>query len=364
MKIDADYIIVGSGLTGATLARLLVDAGREVLIVERRNHVGGNVHDYTHPSGIRIHTYGPHYFRTNSEKIWEFVNRFDSFYDYQAILKSYVDGEYENWPIAASYIRRRVGENWAPEFTGMPKNFEEASLAMMPRFIYEKFVKGYTEKQWGVRADSLSADLAKRFDVREDDEPRLMRHKYQGIPQNGYSEFMRTMITGIPIILNCEYLKNKEDLQARKMTVFTGPIDEYFDFDLGRLLYRGQVRENTYLHDVDFVQPCAQVNNPDPANGPHIRSIEWKHIMPPEFARRIEGTVVTKEITVSPADPNHYEYPFPDEKNGRLYEAYRVKADRVPKLLLCGRLGEYRYYDMDQAIGRALKLAESLMDQQ
>ena len=165
----ADYVVVGSGLTGAVIARSLRDAGRDVVVVERREHLGGNVHDHLHFSGIRIHTYGPHYFRTNSDALWAFVTRFAEFYPYVAELRSEVDGVAEQWPIAASYIRRTVGDKWTPAFVGTPTNFEEASLAMMPEPVYRKFVKGYTEKQWGVPAHTLSAELAKRF------EPTLKR---------------------------------------------------------------------------------------------------------------------------------------------------------------------------------------------
>nr|MBA3915107.1 NAD(P)-binding protein [Terriglobales bacterium] len=197
----ADYVIVGSGLTGGTIARLLTEAGRDVVVLERRSHVGGNVHDHRHPSGVRIHTYGPHYFRTNSDDLWEWVNRFGDFYKFEAVVKSLVDGEIENWPIAGSYIARTVGREWKPSFTGTATNFEEASLKMMPELVYRKFVKGYSEKQWGVKAHELAADLAKRFDVREDDEPRLMRHKYQGIPREGYAGFTQNLLKGIPVVM-------------------------------------------------------------------------------------------------------------------------------------------------------------------
>lgn len=360
--LNMKYLIVGSGLTGAVIARALVDAGRQVLVVDRRTHVGGNVHDHCHPSGIRIHTYGPHYFRTNDDDLWAFVNRFASFYKYEAALVSLVDGKYENWPIAGSYIRRVLGPKWEPEFKGTPANFKEASLSIMPRIVYEKFVKGYNEKQWGVPATSLSAGLARRFDVREDDEPRLMRHKYQGIPEKGYSDLMINMFKGVPVLLNCDYLNNRDQFKDAGMTIFTGPIDEYFGCDLGRLTYRGQQRHHEYLPDVDFAQPCGQVNNPDPTTGPHIRTLEWKQMMQPEYAKRIRGTVLTREITVTPTDPNAFEYPFPDEKNSKLYQAYRERAKATPDLLICGRLGEYRYYDMDQAIARAQLLATRILN--
>jgi UDP-galactopyranose mutase len=362
--LSADYIIVGSGLTGGTIARMLMDAGRDVVVLERRAHLGGNVHDHKHPSGVRIHTYGPHYFRTGSDEIWDFVNRFAEFYKFEAVVKSYVDGQIENWPIAGSYIARVIGKDWKPSFTGKAANFEEASLSMMPELVYRKFVKGYSEKQWGVKASDLSSDLAKRFDVREDDEPRLMRHKYQGIPREGYAEFTKNILTGIPVVLGFDYLKHKELITAKKLLIFTGPIDEFFGYDLGRLRYRGQRREHSYIPDRDLVQPCGQVNNPDPENGPYIRTLEWKHMMPPEEISHIKGTVLTREYTYSPEDPNHQEYPFPDEENQQLYKRYRARAEATPGVMVCGRLGEYRYYDMDQAIGRAMMLARQLLTEE
>ena len=359
---DETTLIIGSGLTGAVLARTLVDAGKNVLVIDRRSHLGGNVHDHFHPSGIRIHTYGPHYFRTNDDRLWSFVNRFGSFYRYEPELKSWVDGRYENWPIAGSYIRRQLGDTWESGFKGRPENFEEASLSMMPRLIYDKFVKGYNEKQWGVPASELSAGLARRFDVRDDDEPRLMRHKHQGLPEGGYADWMHRMLEGIPVILNCDYLNRRDEFRWATRVVFTGAIDEYFGYELGRLKYRGQERQHEYLPDIGFAQPCGQVNNPDPANGPHIRTLEWKHMMPAEHIQRIHGTVLTREITVTPTAPDRFEYPFPDEANNLLYRAYRQRAEGIPNLLVCGRLGEYRYFDMDQAIARAQFLARGVLE--
>ena len=232
----------------------------------------------------------------------------------------------------------------------------------MPRVVYEKFIREYNEKQWGVPAHTLDATLARRFTVQWDDEPRLMRHPYQGIPACGYAGFMANMLQGIPVLLNVDYLRERALFHPRVLTIFTGPIDEYFGFDLGRLHYRGQQRTHEYLPDVDYAQPCGQVNNPQHAHGPHLRTLEWKHMMPADYAQRIRGTVLTREITHSPTDPNQYEYPVPDAANKRLYAAYRARADRLPNVLICGRLGEYRYYDMDQAIARALVLARRILD--
>lgn len=359
--MDIDYLIVGAGLTGATIARRLDDAGHRVLVVDRRPHVAGVAHDHTHPSGIRIHTYGPHQFRTDDEAIWRFVNRFATFFRYESAIKTLVDGQLEHWPVVASYIRRTVGDDWKPEFAGTPGNFEEAALALMPRIVYEKFVKGYSEKQWGVPAVTLSANLVRRFDVREDDEPRLVRHKYQGIPTDGYEALVSAMFKGIPLILNLDYLKEGRWLKPRRKLIFTGPVDEYFGFDLGRLRYRGQQRVHEYHADADWLQPCGQVNNPDPLTGDHIRTLEWKHMMDPMYAGRIRGSVLTREIPYTPENPDDYEYPFPDRANDELYRRYRERAESLPGVLICGRLGEYRYYDMDQAIARALALSDALL---
>lgn len=360
--MEADFVIVGSGLTGATLARMLHDNGFKVLVLERRSHVGGNVYDHYHESGIRVHTYGPHYFRTSSEEIWRFVNRFASFYSYEAVIQSVVDGIHENWPIAGSYIKKHVGPNWQASFKGTPSNFEEACLALMPELVYQKFVKGYNIKQWGVNPTTLAPSLIKRFDVRENDEPRLMpNHKYQGLPTEGYAKMMESMLKGIPVLLNCDYLKYKSAFRAKHKVVFTGPIDEYFGFSLGKLKYRGQKRIHEYLPDTDWYQPLGQINNPQMEGGPHIRTLEWKHMMQPEVKNKIKGTVITREVTINPENSEDFEYPFPDEANRQLFEAYRSKAAAEEGLLICGRLGEYKYYDMDQAIGRAFMLYKGLM---
>ncbi|CAG5018008.1 UDP-galactopyranose mutase [Dyadobacter sp. CECT 9275] len=359
MKVD--YLIIGSGLTGATIARHLADNNREVMVIDRRTHGGGNVHDEIHPSGIPMHTYGPHYFRTNSDELWAYVNRFGSFYRFEAQVRSWVDNAYEQWPVDEAYIRKAVGMAWQPAHRGIARNFEEASLAMMPRVIYEKFVKGYSEKQWGVPAHLLSADLARRFDVRSDDAPRFSRHKHQGLPTDGYANWMANMLKGIPTKLNVDYLKNREVFRARRMLVFTGPIDEFFGFRLGKLQYRGQVRTHQYLPNVDYAHPCPQVNNPQLHNGLHIRTLEWKHMLPSHISRQISGTLLTREKTITPTLPDHYEYPFPDAENRALFKQYAQLAEREADTLICGRLGEYRYYDMDQAISRARMLAAKIL---
>lgn len=361
-----DYLVVGAGLTGAVIARQLSDAGREVLVLERRAHLGGNVHDSTHPSGVRIHTYGPHYFRTSSEQLWAFANRFAIFDKYEAVVLADAAGETARWPIAARYIAGKLGHGWQPAFTGSPRNFEEAALALMPRQIYDRWIKEYNEKQWGLPASQLSAGLCKRLEIRRNDDPRLTPlAKYQGLPRPGYAAWMKNMLAGIDVQTNVDYLRRRAEFQARKILIYTGPIDEYFGFRFGRLQYRAQQRQHRYLPDVaGLAQQTVQINNPTHAGGPHIRTIEWKHLLPPRERSGVRGTVLTTETPFAPRDPNDFEYPFPDESNSRLYARYRKHAQTLPHVMICGRLGEYTYYDMDQAMARALVLAQRLLVQQ
>lgn len=362
--MQVDYLVVGSGLTGAVIARTLADAGREVLVVDRRSHMGGNVHDHAHCSGIRIHTYGPHYFRTSCDRIWEWVNRFGEFYRYEAAILSDIRGDLVQWPLSADYIRKRLGEGWTAEFSGKPTNLEEAALSLMPRQIYEQFVKEYNEKQWGVSCTTLGPELCKRFDVRSNGDGRLTPNaKHQGIPVEGYAAWTRRMLDGIPVMLNYDYLQRRDEITAKRCLVFTGPIDEFFGFEFGRLQYRGQQRQHQYFENANFMQRRGQINNPLHSGGAHIRTLEWKHMMPPELGNRIMGSVITTETPFSPTSPSEYEYPFPDQVNEAAYAHYRRHADALPNVVIAGRLGEYRYLDMDQAIGRALTIADRLVDE-
>lgn len=361
-----DYLIIGAGLTGATIARMLHDAGHRVLVLERRSRVAGNVHDSVHESGIRLHDHGPHYFRTSSPRIWDFVNRFAEFHQFEARVKSWVDGEHVSWPLGRTWIEQRIGSYAPGQRAESPANFEEAALSLMPSPVYEKFVKPYNEKQWGVPAVTLTADLCRRFDVREDDEDRLTpKASHQGVPKGGYTAMVEAMLKDIPVLLNTHVgaaAAEPEALKPGRLTFFTGPIDEYFDFCEGRLLYRAQKRAHTWLPDIDLQQPCVQVNNPLHELGPHIRTIEWKHLMPETYASRIKGTLLTTETPFTPDDPRDYEYPFPDAQNQTLYRRYRERADAVNDVVFCGRLGEYRYLDMDQAIGRAQMIANRVLE--
>jgi UDP-galactopyranose mutase len=353
--VSADYVIVGAGLTGATIARLLADAGREVLVIERRPQPGGNIQDEFHPSGIRVNNHGPHYFRTNASPIWDFVTRFGKFYPYAARVQTYADSTYHPWPLTKALVASYAGEDWRPAFHGIPANFEEACLAKMPLVLYKKFVEPYTEKQWGIPAVQLSPVLAHRLEIRTTaNDSRLVRHKYQGLPGDGYSALVANMLAGIPVLFNVDYLLRRPEILCRKLLFFSGSLDEFYTFRFGALRYRGQRRKHTYYPAITSLLPCAQINNPEPQAGPHIRTIEWKHMLPQQIRRTIPGTVITTETPYTPASPDEYEYPFPDAFSAHLHKRYLAQASADSILVPCGRLGMYRYYDMDQAIAAAI----------
>ena len=268
MGAPYQYVVAGSGLTGSVIARLLTDAGRRVLVLERRPEIGGNVADAV-CEGIRFNRFGPHYFRTGSARVWNFMSRFGEFYRYEAHVKAVVDGRHEQWPVAESYIRRVAGAHWAPpKAAGPPAHFEDAVLRRMPLAAYDRFVRQYTEKQWDISPRLLDATLARRVEVRPDGDPRLTGHRYQGLPREGYSTLMTRMLSGIDVELGVDYLAEHDRLRASGGHVFTGGIDEYFGYALGRLRYRGQRRDFLYDRSLMTAQPAAQVNTPQHASGP------------------------------------------------------------------------------------------------
>ena len=364
-----DYLIVGSGLFGATFARQATDAGRRVLVVDRRPNVAGNI--YTEDiEGIHVHKYGAHIFHTNDAAVWRYVNRFAEFNRFTNSPVANYKGELYSLPFNMYTFNRMWGvvtpeaaqakiDEQRREITGEPRNLEEQAISLVGRDIFEKLVKGYTEKQWGRDCKDLPAFIIRRLPVRLTFDNNYFNALYQGIPIGGYTKLVENLLEGIEVRLNCDYLEDKAELDAMaKRVVYTGPIDAYFGFKLGALEYRS-VRFETELLDIPNFQGNAAVNYTD-RETPWTRIIEHKWF---EFGKDAEGndlpkTVISREYSSEWKPGDEPYYPVNDEKNGALYRQYKALADGEEKVIFGGRLGEYRYYDMDQTVAAALRLSE------
>ena len=367
-----DYLIVGAGLYGATAARELTDAGKRVLVVERRPHIGGNA--YTkRMEGINVHVYGAHIFHTNLPEVWKYVNRFAEFNrftnspvaNYRGELYSLPFNMYtfhRMWGVVTPQEAEAVIDEQRREITGEPRNLEEQAIRLVGRDIYEKLIKGYTEKQWGRPCDQLPAFIIRRIPVRLTFDNNYFNALYQGIPQGGYTGMVERMLEGIEVRTGCDYLQNKDELDAlAKRVIYTGPIDAYYGYCLGPLEYRS-VRFETEVLDQANYQGNAVINYTD-AETPWTRIIEHKWF---EFGIRsdtgepAEKTVISREYSSAWKPGDEPYYPVNDEKNTALYRRYSEMAEGEERVIMGGRLGSYRYYDMDQVIAAALEKAETL----
>lgn len=351
-----DYLIVGSGLFGSVFAHEAKKSGCSVIVVEKREHVGGNV--YTEEKeGINVHKYGAHIFHTNKKEVWDYINRFAQFNDYRHTVKANYNGEIYDLPFNMNTFHQMWGVTSPEEAKQIikkqrktkthPKNLEEQCVSMVGTDIYSKLVKGYTEKQWGRECKDLPAFIIKRIPVRFEYDNSYFNDTYQGIPTGGYTGIIKKLLEGIEVRLNYDFLKHRNDIEYDRL-VFTGPIDAFFDYKLGYLEYRSLRFETDVLNTPDF-QSAAVVNYTDEIT-PYTRIIEHKHF---EFGRQ-PNTVITKEYSLKWQPGNEPYYPINDEKNNALYLDYRKLADQNPNLIFGGRLGEYRYYNMDEVIEKAL----------
>ncbi len=364
-----DYLIVGSGLFGATFARQATDAGKKVLVIDRRGNIAGNV--YTEDvEGIHVHKYGAHIFHTNDKKVWDYVTRYADFNRFTNAPVANYRGELYSLPfnmytfnkmwgvVTPEEAQAKIDEQRA-EITGEPRNLEEQAISLVGRDIFEKLVKGYTEKQWGRDCKDLPAFIIKRLPVRLTFDNNYFNALYQGIPIGGYTKLVENLLKGIEVRLKCDYFEHQAELDAlAEKVVYTGPIDAYFGYSLGTLEYRS-VRFETELLDTPNFQGNAAVNYTD-RETPWTRIIEHKWF---EFGKDADGndlnkTVISREYSSEWKPGDEPYYPVNDEKNGALYQQYKALADKEQKVIFGGRLGEYKYYDMDQTIAAALKLAE------
>lgn len=364
-----DYLIVGAGLYGAVFAHEMKARGKKVLVIDRRAHIAGNV--YTENiEGIHVHQYGAHIFHTNNKKVWNYITQFAEFNrftnspvaNYKGKLYSLPFNMYtfnQMWGVVTPEEASAEIERQRREIIGEPKNLEEQAISLVGRDIYEKLIKGYTEKQWGRDCRELPAFIIRRLPVRLTFDNNYFNALYQGIPVGGYTKMVANLLEGIEVRLNTDYLEHKDELDAlAQKVVYTGAIDAYFGYQLGHLEYRS-VRFETELLDQPNFQGNAAVNYTD-RETPWTRIIEHKWF---EFGRDDEGrelpkTIISREYSSEWKPGDEPYYPVNDEKNGELYARYKERAQGEKKVIFGGRLGEYKYYDMDAVIGAALERAE------
>ena len=359
-----DFLVVGAGLFGSVFAREAADRGYSVLVVDKRNHIGGNI--YTQPvEGIHVHVYGAHIFHTNEKYIWDYVNRFAEFNRFTNSPVANYKGELYSLPFNMYTFNRMWGVTTPDEArrtveaqreaAGIrePKNLEEQAISLVGTDIYQKLVKGYTEKQWGRDCRDLPAFIIRRLPVRFTFDNNYFNAKYQGIPMGGYTGLVEKLLEGIDVRLNVDYLENRQELDAlAKKTVYTGPIDAFYGFSQGPLEYRS-VRFETEVLDTPNFQGNAVVNYTD-RETPWTRIIEHKWFDPMDQ----EKTVISREYSSEWKPGDEPYYPVNDEKNSALYQKYQALADREDRVIFGGRLAQYRYYDMDAVIAAALEAAE------
>ena len=366
-----DYLVVGAGLYGATFARCATEAGKKVLVVEKRSHIGGNI--YTeNVDGIEVHKYGAHIFHTNNTRVWEFVNRFATFNRFTNAPVANYRGELYSLPfnmytfnkmwgvITPAEAYAKIEEQRKAAGITQPRNLEEQAISLVGVDIYERLVKGYTEKQWGHPCTELPSFIIKRLPVRFTFDNNYFNALYQGIPIGGYTKLVERLLEGIEVRLNVDYLQNRAELNAlAQKVIYTGPIDAYFGYQLGALEYRS-VRFETEKLDMPNFQGNAVVNYTD-ADVPYTRIIEhkWFAFGKNEAGEDIPSTVISREYSAKWQVGDEPYYPVNNDENGKLFAKYQDLAANEKAIFFGGRLGEYKYYDMDQVIDAALHLADT-----
>ncbi|MCR5249661.1 MAG: UDP-galactopyranose mutase [Lachnospiraceae bacterium] len=359
-----DFLIVGAGLYAAVFAHEAVKAGKKVLVIERRDHIAGNAYS-EETEGIQVHKYGPHIFHTSDPEVWEFVNRFAEFNRFtNCPIARYGDEQYclpfnmhtfhAMWGVKTpAEAKARIEEQKREAGIGEPKNLEEQAISLVGRDIYEKLVKGYTEKQWGRPCTELPAFIIRRLPVRFTYDNNYFNDRWQGIPIGGYTAMAEKMFEGAEILLGTEYFADRAHYDSvADMQIFTGPIDRYFDECYGTLEYRS-LRFETEVRPESNHQGVALVNYTEKSI-PYTRIIEHKFFDPDRQAE-LPSTVITREYPAEWKPGDEPYYPINNERNNSLYEKYRALAETKKGLRFGGRLGTYRYLDMDKVIAQALK---------
>ncbi|MCR5655206.1 MAG: UDP-galactopyranose mutase [Lachnospiraceae bacterium] len=359
---DYDYLIIGAGLYGAIFAHEMTKAGKKCLVIDRRDHIAGNIYS-EETEGIEVHKYGPHIFHTADREVWEYMQQFAEFNHFRYEPVANYHGELYNLPFNMNTFHQMWGvrtpkeaqeklSEQRAEITTEPKNLEEQAISLVGRDIYEKLIKGYTQKQWGRKCTELPAFIIRRLPVRMRFDNNYFNDAYQGVPIGGYTKMVARILDGIEVRLHTDFFADREALSGlAEHLVYTGPIDAYFDYRLGTLEYRS-LRFETEVLDEENHQGLAGMNYTD-AETPYTRVIEHKHF---EFGKgNPNKTVITKEYSAEWKPGDEPYYPVNDKKNQELYAAYRRLADGEKNVLFGGRLGEYKYYDMDKVIAKVLE---------
>lgn len=367
MNLKYDFLIVGAGLYGAVFAHQAKKAGRKCLIIEKRSHIAGNI--YTEKiENIRVHKYGAHIFHSNNKEVWQFLNQFVEFNRYTNSPVANYHGEIYNLPfnmntfnrmwgvVTPEEAKRKIAEQRRANYVENPQNLEEQAINLVGVDIYEKLICGYTEKQWGRPCKELPAFIIRRLPVRFTYDNNYFNAAYQGIPIGGYTAMIEKMLEGIPVKLQTDYLQDKNVWDSiADMVVYTGPVDAYFNYQFGVLEYRSLQFETEVL-EIDNFQGNAVVNYTD-RETPYTRIIEHKHF---EFGTQPK-TVVTREYSSEWKQGDEPYYPVNDEKNSALYEKYKVLTKKEENVIFGGRLGEYKYFDMDKVVESALQKANEVL---
>lgn len=363
-----DYLVIGAGLAGAVFARIMTDRGYKCLVIDKRDHIAGNVYS-KEIEGIEVHQYGPHIFHTDNERVWEFMNRFAEFNHFIYCPVANYKGKLYNLPFNMNTFyqlwgtktpdeaKERIAEQVKEAAITEPRNLEEQAIMLAGKDIYEKLVKGYTAKQWGRECTELPAFIIKRLPVRFVYDNNYFNHPHQGIPKAGYTAMVEKMLEGIEVRLNTDFLENRENyLGMAKSILYTGPIDEYYDYCYGALEYRS-LRFETEILPVGNYQGVAGMNFTD-RETPYTRIVEHKHF---KFGKgNPDKTVITKEYSATWKQGDEPYYPVNDEKNNALYLQYKEKAEKEENVIFAGRLGQYRYFDMDKVVNSILELTDSI----
>ena len=372
-----DYLVVGSGLYGSIFAYEANKKGKNVLVIEKREHIGGNIYTENR-DGIKVHKYGAHIFHTSNKEVWEYINQFAEFNRYTNSPVARYKDELYNMPfnmntfnklwgvVTPKEAKEKIEQEKKEAGITEPKNLEEQAISLVGKTIYEKLIKGYTEKQWGQKATELPSFIIKRLPVRFIYDNNYFNNLYQGIPIDGYTKIIEKMLEGIEVRLKCDFFKNKKELEniAEKI-IFTGQIDKYYDYRFGELEYRSLRFETEELEEENY-QGNAVVNYTE-YEVPYTRIIEHKHFeygaslgKLPE-GKALEKTIITKEYPDTWNKKKEPYYPINNEKNNSLYEKYKKLADNDDKVIFGGRLGQYKYYDMDKVIEEALNLCKKIL---